>query len=71
VYLVSFHNETNGTDYYVKGIVNPGESWLYSEMLQQWIDWYDLVQLLYQTGELDEDTQIDNFSIKGFADPLH
>jgi len=69
VYLVSFHSAEvdKDQDYYVKGIVNPGESWLYCEAYDQWIDWCELVQYL---RTMDADTEYDNFSIKGYADAI-
>jgi len=68
-YLVSFHCDSieENQDYYIKGIVNPGESWLYCEAYDQWIDWYEPVQY-FRTR--DGHTEYDNFNIKGYADAI-
>lgn len=48
------------------GIVNPGESWLYLGEADKWVDWADVVEILY---EFNPNKDYDNFPIKGYADP--
>lgn len=55
------------TDEWSVGIVNPGESWLYVSEAGRWVDWSEVLDVIY---EINPNKDYDNFPIKGYADPV-
>lgn len=53
-------------DSYAVGIINPGESWLYSAVFDMWFDWADVIG---RVKSIESGYDYDNFPIKGYADP--
>lgn len=57
-------NEKSGSAFYAKGVVNEGESYLYSEG-----GWHDWANLVAQEKSSNPMLEVDNFPIKAYADP--
>jgi len=58
--------EDQQLNYYCKGIVNPGESFIYMEEAGGWTDWSEVIQEFQNTVEMAF-LDFDNFSIKGYS----
>ncbi|MEF2593062.1 MAG: lectin like domain-containing protein [Eggerthellaceae bacterium] len=59
--------------YYVKGVVNRGESYLYDEAAGGWSDWRDVLDALAADPGQALNALLfdyDNFSIKAYSDPV-
>ena len=65
-----------GLKYYDTAVVNPGESFLYSESDGSWTDWSEYLPTIPYSGAdgqlhvLNDDYPLDNFSIKVYAVPV-
>ena len=53
--------------YYSKGIVNPGESYIYLDELGQWADFADVVTYLKDSDDFSG-FDFDNFPVKAYLD---
>lgn len=59
--------------YYVKGVVNRGESYLYDEAAGGWSDWRDVLDAMAADPDEAFNAMLfdyDNFSIKAYSDPV-
>lgn len=59
--------------YYVKGVVNRGESYLYDEAAGGWSDWRDVLDAVAADPDEAFNAMLfdyDNFSIKAYPDPV-
>lgn len=62
-----------GSPYYVNGVVNRGESYLYDEAAGGWSDWRDVLDALAADPGQALNALLfdyDNFSIKAYSDPV-
>lgn len=58
--------EDQQLNYYCKGIVNPGESYVYIDSLGKWVDWSEVVAE-FQTLDAYVFNDFDNFSLKAYS----
>ncbi|MDO4961317.1 MAG: C1 family peptidase [Eubacteriales bacterium] len=66
--LKDFADETGGSfDYYYKGIINPGESFIYVKDYNAWADFKDVAKAINDNSE-DDKMEFDNFPIKVFSE---
>lgn len=59
-------DQLNLIQYYYKGIVNPGESYIFIQDLNTWYDFSEIVSELQKTDDY-KDYDFDNFSIKAYS----
>lgn len=60
------HDADHGTRYYSKAVVNEGESYVFTDSENAWIDWSAVIPEL-QTDEVQARYAFDNFTIKAYA----